>query len=469
MTVFSWLGRRQTVFVTSYLLMRSIIWLSGSRYDGERVISTFMQFPDIQIMNIASVPNILLNFHTSPPGLPVVYAIFHDLFGNNWTLIAYGLTIFLGLFTGIYLINATKSLSINRFIFVLILVLIAANPIMATYEMQFYNTAWTSYLMTLIFAVVWFDKATSFFSITSVVLMLTTLSLTRATMLPVFSISMILLIFFRNKKFVLGYHKTLALTLMVALSISTLSTLQLWRVIKFDVYSFNSSAATGTLLALGSFSDLNSSDYARSDYFPYRVLDNSESFESGNPILDYTHKGNGLPNWNYRGYLEDWNLDSKNLPKILIHNPQLVAKMILRSTLIASTNPACSRVMDPNLKTEPVAQMIKIYEKVFLPIGPEINNEELYGCDYSPRLQFLYLMGLFLVTLVLMSELTKSQRRRVLSRMQIMLTAFLCFYLAMSILNGSPEVSKYRLETELVMMLMLGLYLDKAKQEKLPI
>ena len=67
-----------------FILVRFIALTRGLRYDGDRLVQTFMQFPDLELLNFENLDSVFFDFHFTAPGFPILYIFSEFLLKSLW-------------------------------------------------------------------------------------------------------------------------------------------------------------------------------------------------------------------------------------------------------------------------------------------------------------------------------------------------------------------------------------------------
>jgi hypothetical protein len=425
--------------------------MHGLKYDGNRVVSTWMQYPDINLLNFKNIPNIAFNFHSAAPGMPIFSAILRNAFGVHWEFFAQALFYVFGYLAGLYVISQSLTIRRKYFFLLLLVIFVGINPVMILFDNQFYSTSIIAYCFIFLFGIAIRGKKRrkEWILIIATVCFMTFIRPT----LPVYIISPVLL-YIAIRKIPGRKFQIVCILLLIA----PLLACQAYRTIKFGIYSMSSSSSTGVIMDLGYDQNKNFSGI-RPGYYPYQIRTGALAVIDGpNPMLNSPLKINGLPNWNYDGYLQDFRMDQKRLFPYLIQNYRLLPHFILTGIRWASINPACSRVITKD-NFDSVKNYDLIYSKIFyLETAPKIVSDQLLACNNESNLQYVY-FGIFLLILIFGIGIFKrgGEKFSFEFRLLFLLVSISCI---MSYTNGSPEMSKYRMETEPVLVLILGYLIE---------
>jgi hypothetical protein len=429
-----------------YLGARLFFNLRGLSYDGNRIISTWMQFPDVRLLTWHEIPNIALNFHSSAPGLPILASVYRTLTAVHWELLSQIITYIVGLMAGIHLLTTWKRVKIKgcKFILITLVFFVALNPAMILFDNQFYSTSFVAYSLIFIFSAS-LDYKKRYVNFT-VCFLIAFISFIRPT-LPVYLITPVMF-YVIIKKMNNRVEKILSITLVII----PLLVCQVHRTFEFGTFSFSSSSSTGVLQGIG-FNNLKGNEQNRAGYYPYQIRNGSlAEVDGNNPILNEPLKENGLPNWNYDGYLADFKNDQKNLIPYILGNINLLPHFFLVGMRWAAIEPSCSRVF-----THENYDVLRIYNQVyskifFLEAGPTLKNSEIPFCNNKSEVQYLYFLLLLAFVILLGISWLPINRRKMQELFILKLSIFLTSSnILFSYTNGSPEMSKYRMETEPVM------------------
>ena len=449
------------------LLSRIFFYFLGLRYDGNRLIETFMQFPDSYLLNLSNFQNIFYNFHASAPGLPLLYILAKAIGANNWWMIVYFLVFLLGVFANFCLYKFLVQINFSSIIScVITLFTLGLNPSIIVYEAQFYSTAIVAYSLVIILYLLIFNKTQPPY-ILLVILLLTNLVMMRSSYLLYLVLP--LCVFVIKRLFPLNsITKSIVLFVSVSILIIPISA-QTSRIIKYGLPTMQASGSTGVLLGLSSFPTFKGFPYAPRGYFPFSELSfknvNSKQFIPD--INDSPQKLNGLPNWNYDGYLDQFKLDNQHFLETIGSNADLVVPFVAKSIAWSLTNPACSRViLSDNYSS--LSFLDNFPRDLIMLRSPwKFENSQLSACGGSSSFDFAFLVLLLLYIFLSMAAFLKFFLRPKDNSDTFLVLLNLAVFasILVSILNGSPEVSKYRLETESYMF-MMTIYLFSRSRKK---
>jgi hypothetical protein len=452
------------------LLSRVVFYLIGLRYDGNRLIETFMQFPDVRLLNLTNMSDIFFDFHASAPGLPILYIFLHTLSPKFWWLIAYFAVFVLGVFANYYLyqfllkynFSSIKSSLITLFI-------LGLNPAIILYEAQFYSTAIVSYSLVIILYLLKFSQLNKRY-VFVVILLLSNLIFMRPSYLLYFALPLSIMLIKRL------FPINSATKFLSAILCTAILAIPIWaqasRITNYGLPTMAASGATGVLLGLSSFPNFKGFPYAPAGYYPFaESTDLNSNSQEMNPDINSTpRKSNGLPNWNYDVYLKQQQLDTDHFVKTLVDNKDLLAPFVSKSLIWSLTNPACSRViLSENYAT--LSFLDGFPRNLLLLRSPwQFENSQLAACAGSSSLEFSFLLLLLLYLLfsiksfLMFFDVFKS-RKTSRDFYLLLINVFAIFSILVSILNGSPEVSKYRLESEAFMFMMVIYFLTQIRQQ----
>jgi hypothetical protein len=445
--------RRDLLWLAIFSFSRIYAYSLGLRYDGDRVVQDFMQFPSIDQLTPENIWNIANNFHFAPPGLPIIYTVLQYLFGNSWEFVAWISMSTLGFLAGLAVLRIFNDRPMIGWTTVVIF--IAINPSIHLFEAQFYSTAITAYVLCIL---VWEIQcnASSSLSLFRKSIMVGFLAYIRPSFLPILAMLFIILLLVLFLKTSATPERRLVAALVVIGIISPLAWFQSGRVEKFGQFSFASAGVTGTIYSLMGYGEVLGIDYARDNYLPFVNLPDAPKVAVGNPLLDSKYKSSGVANWNSNSNLVDYRLDQKHFVSTLWINRELVVKMMIHSVAWISTNPSCSRVL-----TEQNYGALKDFDRkyryiVYLEMGQLAPNENFKVCGKTSGVQITYLMILGAFLLIFPFQFYQKVRQRNL-RVFELYSLYLLIYvsLVLSLLNGSHELSKYRIETELPIIIFL--------------
>jgi hypothetical protein len=447
-------GRRLAlgILAISFCFVRFIAFLRGLRYDGDRLVQTFMQFPDIQLLKFQNLGSVLFDFHFTAPGFPMMYIVSHSLFKSFWWIAPYLIVILLGIFANLsmyrFLIERNFS---NVASLTITLICLTANPALVLYEAQFYSTAFVTYLVVILFTTI---ASSSFIlknSVSRICIILLFLALIRSSFLAILVLPFVFILILIHLR-VLN-KQTLIKVIPISLISLLLTSALLGRYVKYEQLSFQSSAASGTLLGFSNIDGFKGFGYPDTTYFPFKEFLNDPS-EIGD-INQSKSKSNGLPNWNYDGYLDTYKRDNSNILRLMDENIALFPKFLANSIAWSSTNPACSRViLQENYKSVEFLDA-KVRTVVLGRTSWNKTSSELTPCGGTSSYDLTFL-GLLLIFFV---SLCKYFFYLIRNRLQDKFTPFALGIVLLSIfaslMNGSPEASKYRVEYEAFMVLFV--------------
>jgi hypothetical protein len=439
----------EIVWIVLYLTPRVFINLRGVPYDGNRPTQYFMQFPDVTLVNLHQIPNIFFNFHETAPGLPILEAVFKAVAGNSWQIIAQIFLYSLGIWAGIRVIRLSRYLNLpSEYFLTIICIFLACNPAMIFFDNQFYSTSYVSYMLIIILTLI-FEKKTSRSWLLLAVLG-TCLVLIRPTFNAYLILPIVVFILFKHVK------KVLPISLALIFLVIPTATSQIYKSIEFHSVSFSSLAATSMLREFETSEPAET--YNRKGYYPFEIRKGVLAQKTGsNPLLDNAINQNRTINWNYRGYLHDYQLDQSHLLKIVGGRLGDVPKFIGTGFLWSLTNPTCDRVV-----SRPFQAFTHTYTSIFSRVfywesGPNVRSPHLYVCNRVSGIQYAYFLLVFFFAISFLHFLF-TFKQRVFKRH--FLAAFLTvgYDFLLSYANGSPELSKYRMETEIPIILLVFLY-----------
>jgi hypothetical protein len=195
----------------------------------------------------------------------------------------------------------------------------------------------------------------------------------------------------------------------------------------------------------------------RPGYYPYQVRTGKLAIPDGkNPLLNQPLKSNGLPNWNYDGYLQDFRNDQKHLFSIVTNNFNLLPHMFAVGTRWASINPSCSRVV-----TQENYQHLRNFDSwysriIYLESGPKFVSDQMPSCQDISQTEYLY----FLIIFGFFASISIYTRKTISGNLLFSFGIVLCLCLLttdmiISYTNSSPEMSKYRMEVEPAMIIFI--------------
>lgn len=449
-------ARQDLLWLVIFSFSRIYAYSLGLRFDGDRVVQDFMQFPALDQLVPENIWNIANNFHFAPPGLPIIYTVFQFLFGSSWEIVAWILISFLGFLAGLAVLRIFQNrLAIG---WIIVVIFIAINPSMLLFEAQFYSTAVTSYILCIL---IWEIRCcpSSSFSLARKSLLVVFLAYIRPSFLPIFAILLILFFIVLFLKTSATPRRRFIVVLVVLGCIFPLTWFQAERIGKFGQPSFASAGVTGTIYSLMTYGEVLGIDYARDNYRPFVNLPDSPTVQLGNPLLESNYKSSGGPNWNSSANLVDYRLDQEHFISTLWINKELVVKMLVHSVAWITTNPPCSRVLTQQNYTS-LKEIDNQYRNIFyLEVGSLAVNDELRVCGKTSGVQITYLLILGCFLLIFPIQFYKKVRQKDLRVFELYsLYLVIYFSLALSLLNGSPELSKYRIETELSIIIFLLLH-----------
>ena len=452
------------------LLSRITFYFLGLRYDGNRLIDTFMQFPDVRLLTISNTSDIFFDFHASAPGLPMLYIFLHALSANYWWLIAYFGVFMLGVFANycfykfLVLNDFSKVISSLTTIFIL-----GLNPGIILYEAQFYSTAIVAYSLIVILYLLKFSQLSKRY-ILVISLLLSNLVFMRSSYLVYLAIPLSFILLKRLFP-VNSVPKKLTITLCAAIL-----AIPIWaqasRIVKYDLPTMQASGATGVVLGLSSYSNFKGFPYASPGYYPFTESStlNSKAQELNPDINSTPRKSNGLPNWNYDAYLEQYKLDSANLPKTLMENKTLLVPFLANSLTWSLTDPACSRVILPE-NYSALSFLNEFPRSLLLLRSPwTFENTQLSACAGRSLLDFSFLFILIMYVSFSIRSFIRFfgvvKHGNMNRDIYLLLLNLLVFFSVLaSLFNGSPEVSKYRLESESYMFMLIIYFFTQARQQ----
>ena len=435
-----------------FLIVRIIAVLRGLRYDGDRLVQSFMQFPDLELLKLQNLNSVLFDFHVTAPGFPLMYIIFDSLLKSFWWIAPYLIVLLLGIFANLLMyrfliqrnFSSVASLSIT-------LICLTTNPALILYEAQFYSTAFVAYLVVILFTTL---ASSSFIlkdSISRICTILLFLALIRSSFLAILVLPFVFILILIHLRFL--NKKTLIKVIPISLIALLLTSALLGRFVKYEQLSFQSSAASGTLLGLANIDGFKGFGYPDTTYFPFKEYGNDPS--GIGDINQSKSKSNGLPNWNYDGYLDTYKRDNSNVLRLIGENIGLLPKFLANSIAWSSTNPACSRViLQENYKSVEFLDA-KVRTVVLGRTSWNKSSSELTPCGGTSSYDLTFL-GLLLIFFV---SLCRYFIYLIRSRLQDKFTPFAFGIVSLSIfaslINGSPEASKYRVEYEAFMVLFV--------------
>ena len=438
-----------------YLFTRLTCNLLGLRFDGDRVVETWMQFPDVALVNFNNIVNIFFNFHASAPGLPILEALLKSVSDSHWQFLAQIIIYSLGVVSGLIILQSMDKQGVNPWLTLSVLVFtVALNPAMILFDNQFYSTSFVAYLLLVCIALlskehtresewVWF------------ILILTLLMYLRPTFnfylfIPV--ICYIMIKYIRNK---------LLIILLLVIAIIPISTAQIYRTLEFDSFTFSTSSTSGALAEFG-FWDTPNTKENRAGYYPYQIRSEDLAIKLGNnPLLDVATKRNGLPNWNYRGYLSDFTADRSKSLDVVIHNLGSVPRFLKGGLRWAAIDPTCSRVITSESRSI-IGTYSSVYSKVFqFEKPPQLKSTQLLTCSEESGTQYTYLLIISLYILLIANLFIQIVRRKFRLGFGYLVAVYLVsinFFAAYT--NGSPEMSKYRMESEAALIILILIFLN---------
>jgi hypothetical protein len=439
----------EIVWVVVYLAPRVFINLRGVPYDGNRPTQYFLQFPDVSLVNLRQIPNIFFNFHVTAPGLSILEAVFKALAGNSWQIIAQIFLYSLGIWAGIRVLRLSRYLNLSsKYFLTIICIFLGCNPAMIFFDNQFYSTSYVSYILIIILTLI-FGKKTSNSCLLLAVLG-TFLVLFRPTFNAYLILPIVVFILFKYVK------KALPISLTLIFLVIPTAASQLYKTIEFHNFSFSSLAATSTLKEFET--SLPKENYNRKGYYPFEIRTGDLAQKTGsNPLLDEAFNQNGTINWNYRGYLHDYQLDQSHLLNILRNRLRDLPKFLETGFLWSLTDPTCDRVVSKPFQTYAHSYISSFSRIFYWESTPSVHSVQLGICNQVSGIQYAYLILLCLFALSWIHFLTTFQkrdfRRHFLAGFLVVGYAFILPYT-----NGSPELSKYRMETEMPILLITSLY-----------
>jgi hypothetical protein len=349
--------------------------------------------------------------------------------------------------------------------------MLGLNPSIVLYEAQFYSTAIVAYSLVVIFYLLMFSKLKNR-EILIIMFLLSNLVFMRSSYLLYLVIPIYFVLF---KKIFPLESIVKVFTILISFAILAIPVwAQSSRIEKFDLPTMQASGATGVILGLSSFQNFKGFPYAPAGYYPFTELDEVNSkAQNLNPDINSTpRKVNGLPNWNYDGYLKQFKLDSSNFPQTLLENRSLLVPFIGKSLVWGLTNPACSRVILPE-NYSALSFLDGFPRNLIMIRSPwKFENSQLTACQGSSSLDFSYLLilvlygfssfGLFL-KIFRKNTFTLDNRDSLLNLFNL----FVFFSILVSTINGSPETSKYRLESEGYLLIFAIYYFFRTRQQRL--
>ena len=439
----------ERIWIVAYLVPRIFINVRGVPYDGNRPTTHFMEFPDVTLVNLHQIPNILFNFHEMAPGLAILEAVFKSIGGSSWQVIAQILIFSLGIWAGLRILTLSRHLNISTKYFLLIIcIFLALNPAMIFFDNQFYSTSYVSYILIVIITIIFSKKTNNSWLLLAV--LGTCLVLIRPTFTAYLIIPIVIFILFKYVK------NTLSISLALIFLVIPTAASQIYKTIEFHSFTFSSLAATSTLREFET--SLPAETYNRKNYYPFEIRKGDLAQKTGsNPLLDNAFNQNGTINWNYRGYLHDYQLDQSHLLKIVGGRLGDVAKFLGTGFLWSLTNPTCDRVV-----SRPFQSFANTYTSIFSRVfywesGPNVRSSHLYVCNQVSGIQYAYFLLVCLFAISFLHFLYTFQQRKF---KPYFIAAFLTvgYDFLLSYTNGSPELSKYRMETEMPIILLVSLY-----------
>ncbi len=455
---------RQILLISVFFILSRFLAIRNNlEYDGNRLVNTFMQFPDVKLLNWENFLNVFFNFHFSAPGLPLTFIFLESIAGDNWQLIGW---------VGISLLALGANLIFYSFLvrvgvgtwksLCLTFVFLTLNPSLILYEAQFYSTAFVSYVLIILFYI-FYSKDTKTPTIGLIcIFLLSALGLTRSSFLLLIILPLSLLILFKIDRASKGSFVAIVLgAILILIPMSS----QISRVINYGQITMQSSGSTGIILGLTSYPNFKGLPYAESGYYPFGEIvtnDSSGSSKLRSDINEDLRKSNGLPNWNADQYLRGYKLDSKHLTQVLYQNKSLLPYFFRDSLGWSATNPACSRVITLE-NYGAVSFLDKGLRDVLMLRTPFVkSNSQLVACGGFSKFDLLYLLILAAYIFALIKicmRLRVAGVKSVSGPAGLLLHILVLSSLALSLLNGSPETSKYRAEFEPYLVMFVLLYL----------
>ena len=439
----------EIVWIFVYLAPRVFINLRGVPYDGNRPTQYFLQFPDVKLVNLHQIPNIFFNFHVTAPGLSILEAVFKAVAGDSWQSIAQIFLYSLGIWAGIRVLRLSRYLNLSsKYFLTIICIFLACNPAMIFFDNQFYSTSYVSYILIIVLTLI-FGKKTSNSCLLLAVLG-TCLVLIRPTFNAYLILPIVIFILFKHVK------KVLPISLALIFLVIPTAASQIYKSFEFHSFSFSSLAATSMLREFETSEPAET--YNRKDYYPFEIRRGALAQKTGsNPLLDNAFNQNRTINWNYRGYLHDYQMDQSHLLKIVGGKLGDVPKFLGTGFLWSLTDPTCDRVVSRPFHSF-AHTYISIFSRVFYwESGPNAHSVHLQVCNRVSGIQYAYLVliGFFAISWL---HFLITFKQRVFRRHFVAAFLTVGFDFLLSYTNGSPELSKYRMETEMPMVLLVSLY-----------
>jgi hypothetical protein len=443
---------------------------NGLTFDGDRLVDTFMQFPDRNLLNWGNFINVLFNFHFSAPGLPLTYIVLESIGGSYWDMLSWATISLLALAANIFFYLFFVRIGVGKWSSLLLtLIFLTLNPSLILYEAQFYSTAFVAYTLVILFYLFAFKDIRTWWLSLICILLLSALGFSRSSylLLIISPLSLYILLKIRATT----RFRFLALIAGSSLLLMPISA-QLSRVINYQQFTLQSSGATGVILGLSSYQTFQGLPYAKSGYFPFGEIVANDPSGGNNVKLDINkdlRKSNGLPNWNSDDYLQGYMLDSKHLIGVLYQNKSLLPYFFRDSLGWSATNPACSRVITvENYKA--VSFLDEGFRDVLMLRTPFVkSNSQLDTCGGLSKFDLTYLLLLFFYIFMIIRVGLRFRKFR--SKLASGPTGALFHLLVLSsivfsLLNGSPETSKYRVEFEPYLVMFVLFYLLNQSQTK---
>jgi hypothetical protein len=462
---------RQIILISIFFIFSRFLAIRNNlEYDGDRLVNTFMQFPDVKLLNWENFLNVFFNFHFSAPGLPLTFIFLESIAGDNWQLIGWVCISLLALGANLIFysflvrvgVGTWKSLWIT-FLF------LTLNPSLILYEAQFYSTAFVSYVLIILFYIFYSQNTKTPTIALTCIFLLSVLGLTRSSFLLLIILPLSLLLLFKIDRASKGGYVAIVMgAILILIPMSS----QISRIINYGQITMQSSGSTGIILGLTSYPNFKGLPYAESGYFPFGEIgsnDSSRSSKLTSDINEDLRKSNGLPNWNADEYLRGYKLDSKHLIHVLYQNKSLLPLFFRDSLAWSATNPACSRVITLE-NYGAVSFLDKGLRDVLMLRTPFVkSNSQLDACGGFSKFDLLYVLILaaYIFAIIKMCiRLRVTGIKSVNGPAGLLLHTLILSALALSLLNGSPETSKYRAEFEPYLVMFVLLYLINQKQVK---
>ena len=435
-----------------FALVRIIAILRGLRYDGDRLVQSFMQFPDLELLKLENLDSVLFDFHFTAPGFPMMYIVFEFLLKSFWWIAPYSVVILLGISANLRMYRFLIERNFSNLVSLSItLICLTTNPALVLYEAQFYSTAFVTYFVVILFTTLTSRRFHLMRSTAWICTILLLLALMRSSFLAIVILPLVFVLLLNQLRIL--DRRTLIKIIPVSLVALLLTVSLLGKFVKYDQLSFQSSAASGTLLGFASIEGFKGFGYPDKTYFPFKEYQNDPT--GTGDINQSKSKSNGLPNWNYDGYLESYKRDNSNLLRLIGENIGLIPKFLGNSIAWSSTNPACSRViLQENYRTVSFLDS-KVRTVVLGRTSWNKTNSELKPCGGTSSYDLTFIGLLLIFSVFLWRYFVYSIRSRFKDNVTPFVVGIISLSIFASLMNGSPEASKYRVEYESFMVLFV--------------